>query len=117
MHEEVIAQHGGRAGIRDEGLLESALTRARHVFLYEQPDRLGLPALAAAYGFGLAKNHPFVDGNKRTAFQATFTFLGINGRRLTVAEAEAVDAMLALATGRWDETRFAAWLGAHLTDW
>jgi death on curing protein len=107
LHDESLAMHGGASGIRDEGLLESALARAPNLAHYGQPD---LAELAAAYAYGLAKNHPFVDGNKRAAFLAVGLFLGINGRRLTASQAEATVAMFSLAAGDIDEPTFAAWL-------
>ncbi|MBL0151794.1 MAG: type II toxin-antitoxin system death-on-curing family toxin [Ideonella sp.] len=107
LHDESLAMHGGASGIRDEGLLESALARANNLVSYGEPD---LAALAACYGFGLAKNHPFVDGNKRAAFLAVGLFLGLNGHRLTASQAEATVAVFSLAAGEIDELTFAAWL-------
>jgi death on curing protein len=97
IHADQVREHGGRVGLRDEGLLESALARPRHVWSYA-PDA-GLPRLAAEYGFGLARNHAFLDGNKRTAFVAMNVFLILNGYEIEAAEAEAVDVMLRLAAG------------------
>ena len=82
LHDESLAEHGGAAGLRDEGLLDSALARPLNLVAYAEPD---FADLAAAYGVGLAKNHPFVDGNKRAAFLAVGMFLGLNGRRLTAS--------------------------------
>jgi death on curing protein len=107
IHEEQLAEHGGREGVRDQGLLESALARPMNLAAYGEPD---LPALAAALGFGLVRNHPFVDGNKRTAFVAVETFLGLNGLDLTAGDAECVVTMLRLAAGDLPEEGFAAWL-------
>ncbi|MDO8377261.1 MAG: type II toxin-antitoxin system death-on-curing family toxin [Aquabacterium sp.] len=107
VHEEQLAEHGGAAGVRDAGLLESALSRPRNLAHYGQPD---VCALAAAYAFGLARNHPFVDGNKRSAFVATELFLMINGWRLTATDADCVMVMLSLAAGEIDEAHFAQWL-------
>lgn len=107
IHEEQIAEHGGGEGLRDQGLLDSALARPRNLAAYGEPD---LPALAAALGHGLARNHPFVDGNKRTAFVAVETFLGLNGLALVADDAECVVAMLRLAAGDLSEEGFAAWL-------
>lgn len=107
LHDESLSMHGGLPGIRDEGLLDSALARPQHLAAYESPD---LAALAAAYAFGLAKNHPFADGNKRVAFLSVGLFLGLNGYRLTAAQPEATAAMFALAAGELDEPTFAAWL-------
>ena len=108
LHDRLLALHGGRAGIRDEALLDSSLARPRHLAAYGDPD---LCALAAAYAFGIARNHPFVDGNKRTAFLAAYVFLARNGRRLTASETAAIWSMIALAAGDLDEARFAQWLG------
>jgi death-on-curing protein len=111
LHDESLAEHGGASGLRDEGLLDSALARPLNLALYEQPD---LAALAASYGVGLAKNHPFVDGNKRAAFLAVGLFLLANGHRLQATQADATLTMLAVAAGELDETGFAAWLRAHI---
>ena len=107
VHEEQLAEHGGAAGIRDTGMLESALARPRNLAHYGEPDAA---ALAAAYGFGLARNHPFVDGNKRSAFVAVELFLHLNGLRLDASDADCVMVMLSLAAGDIDEATFAAWL-------
>lgn len=110
LHDESLAEHGGAAGIRDEGLLESALARPANLAAYESPD---FADLAAAYGLGVARNHPFVDGNKRAAFLAVGLFLALNGYRLVSAQAEATLTMLALAAGDIDETTFAGWIREH----
>jgi death on curing protein len=110
IHEEQLAEHGGASGIRDQGLFESAIARAQQLEAYGKPD---VAALAAAYGFGLARNHPFVDGNKRTAFVAVELFLDLNGFELTATDADAVMTMLALAAGELGEQDFAAWLRAN----
>ena len=111
IHEAQIAEHGGSLGVRDEGLLESALARPRQIFTYE--DEPPLARLAAAYGFGIAKNHPFVDGNKRTAWVVCATFLEINGREVVAPQADAVTAMLGVASSEWSEEKFASWLGSN----
>jgi death on curing protein len=111
IHEEQIAEHGGGEGLRDLGLLESALARPLNLAAHGSPD---LAALAAALGYGLARNHPFVDGNKRTAFVAVETFLALNGLDLTAGDAECVVAMLDLAAGELPEEGFAAWLRDNL---
>jgi len=111
LHDESLAEHGGRPGLRDEGLLESALARPHQLLAYGDPD---LAALAAAYGFGLARNHAFVDGNKRAAFLATGLFLALNGQRLVTTQAEATLTMLALAAGDLSEDAFAQWLRERL---
>jgi death-on-curing protein len=107
LHRESLAEHGGLPGLRDEGLLDSALARP----LNGQPD---LAALAASYGVGLAKNHPFADGNKRAAFLAVGLFLALNGYRLAATQVEATQAMLAVAAGELDEAAFAEWLRRHM---
>ena len=107
LHDESLAQHGGASGLRDTGLLESALARPLNQAAYGEPD---VAQLAAAYGFGLAQNHPFVDGNKRAAFLSLGMFLGLNGWRLKATQAEATLAIFGLAAGEVDETTFAAWL-------
>lgn len=111
LHDESLAEHGGAPGLRDEGLFESALARPLNLAAYGQPD---VADLAAAYGVGLAKNHPFVDGNKRVAFLAVGLFLALNGRRLVATQAEATLTMLDVAAGALDEAGFAAWLREHL---
>ncbi len=110
LHDESIAEHGGASGIRDEGLLESALARPLNLVAYGEPDWADL---AASYGVGLAKNHPFVDGNKRAAFLAVGLFLALNGHRLVATQAEATLTMLSVAAGSLDEPSFAAWLRTH----
>ena len=114
LHGESLAEHGGGEGIRDEGLLDSALARPLNVVAYADaahpPD---LATLAASYGVGVAKNHPFVDGNKRAAFLAVGQFLYLNGYRLRVSQAEATLTMLAVAAGDLGEDAFAAWLREH----
>jgi death-on-curing protein len=112
LHRESLAQFGGASGVRDEGLLDSALTRPVDKHSYE--GCTDLTVLAAAYGFGLARNHPFVDGNKRVAFLAVGVFLAINGRSLSASPIETIDAILGLAAGTMDEARFAQWIRAHL---
>jgi death on curing protein len=112
LHGESLAMHGGLAGLRDEGLLESALARPLNLAAYGLPD---IAALAAAYGVGLAKNHPFVDGNKRAAFLAVGLFLALNGYRLTANQVSATQTMLAVAAGEMDEPAFAAWLRTNTT--
>ncbi|QLA17439.1 type II toxin-antitoxin system death-on-curing family toxin [Desulfolutivibrio sulfoxidireducens] len=109
-HDEQIAEHGGGTGMRDDGLLDSALARPRHLLGYGDPDAFDL---AAAYAFGLVRNHPFVDGNKRTGFLAAYVFLDLNGWELAAPEADTAAAVLALAGGGMDEAAFAAWLREH----
>ena len=110
-HLEQLAEHGGAAGIRDAGLLDSALARPENLVAYGDPD---VAALAAAYGFGIVRNHPFVDGNKRAALIATELFLALNGFDLIVDDAECVLVVLALAAGELTEEEFAAWLRGHI---
>ncbi len=110
LHDESIAEHGGAAGLRDEGLLESALARPLNLAVCGEPD---VAELAAAYGVGLAKNHRFVDGNKRAAFLAVGLFLALNGKRLVATQADATLTMLAVAAGSMDEPAFAQWLREH----
>jgi len=110
LHDESLAEHGGAPGLRDEGLLESALARPQHLESYGSPD---LADLAAAYGVGLAKNHPFVDGNKRAAFLAVGVFLTLNGQRLVATQAEATLTMLGVASGELAEVAFATWIRTH----
>jgi len=110
LHDESLAEHGGSAGLRDEGLLESALTRPRNLAAYGRPD---FADLAALYGVGLAKNHPFIDGNKRAAFLAVGLFLTLNAYRLNATQSDATLTMLAVAAGDIDESRFAAWIREH----
>ena len=111
VHEEQLAEHGGAAGTRDAGLFESTLARPLHLAAYPDPDAADL---AAAYGFGLARNHPFVDGSKRTAFVAVELFLALNGFELIANDADCVLTMLALASSDIDDAAFAAWLRSHL---
>ena len=107
MHGEQIAEHGGSPGIRDAGLLSSALARPQNQVAYGKPSVFNL---AAAYAFGVIQNHPFVDGNKRAGFLAAYVFLDLNGWELVASEAEAVAAVMALATGEMDEAGFLDWL-------
>ena len=111
LHDESLAEHGGTPGLRDESLLDSALARPLNLAAYGQPDAA---ALAASYGVGVAKNHAFVDGNKRAAFLCVGLFLAINGWRLKASQLEATSAMLAVAGGELEEAVFAEWLRHHL---
>jgi death-on-curing protein len=112
VHEEQLAEHGGAIGTRDTGLLESALARPMQLAAYGTPD---VAALAASYGYGLAKNHPFIDGNKRTAFVAVELFLLLNGWELTATDAQCVLSMLAVAAGTLDEAAYAEWIRGHIS--
>lgn len=114
LHGESLATHGGSEGLRDEGLLDSALARPLNLIAYADADTPpDVAALAASYTVGLAKNHPFVDGNKRAAFLATGLFLYLNGYRLEATQADATITMLAVATGDITEDAFAGWLRLH----
>jgi death-on-curing protein len=106
-HSELIVEHGGSDGVRDDNLLGSALARPRNLLAYGEPT---IFALAAAYAFGIARNHPFVDGNKRTALISIYMFLGRNGYRFTAPEAEAVVVILDLAAGNLGENELAKWI-------
>lgn len=107
IHGELIAEHGGPDELRDEAALESAMARPRQKAAYGSPD---LAALAAAYGFGLCRNHPFLDGNKRVTLAAIDVFLRLNGARLTATELDAAATILALAAGEIDEAQLATWI-------
>jgi len=111
IHEEQLAEHGGADGVRDMGLLESALARPQNLLAYGSPD---LADLSAAYAAGIARNHPFVDGNKRTAWVVAETFVELNGVEIAADDAGAYETMLALAEGRVDEGAFAAWMRPQL---
>ncbi len=107
IHDEQIDEHGGPPGARDLNLLDSALARAPNIAAYEQPDVF---RLAAAYAFGVAQNHPFIDGNKRTAFVLSELFLELNGWRLEAGDADCFASALGLAAGSLSEQEFAGWL-------
>lgn len=110
VHLEQLAEHGGAPGTRDEGLFKSALARPQNLALYDEPDAFDL---AAAYAVGLAKNHPFTDGNKRTAYVAMELFLVLNGFELAADDASATLTMLSVAAGDTDEPTLAQWLREH----
>lgn len=112
LHDESLAEHGGLPGLRNEGLLDSALARPANLAAYGEPD---LIELAASYCVGLAKNHPFVDGNKRAALLAMGMFLYLNGHRLVASQADTTLATLGVASSEWDEATLAAWLRTHTT--
>jgi death on curing protein len=111
LHDISLAQHGGLSGIRDEGLLESALARPKNLAVYEKPD---VAELAACYAVGLAKNHPFADGNKRAAFLALGLFLRLNGYRLTASQPDATVTILAVAAGEIDQAQLAEWVRKNM---
>jgi death on curing protein len=110
-HLEQLTEHGGAAGVRDARLLESAMARPQNLVAYGEPDAA---ELAAAYAFGIARNHPFADGNKRTAAVVSETFLVLNGHELVASDAELVVAFLALAAGELSEEEIADWFRGHL---
>jgi death-on-curing protein len=109
IHDDQLKQHGGLPGVRDEGAVESALARPKHLQTYS--DDPSVHRLAAAYGVGLARNHGYRDGNKRTAFMAMYVFLRLNGQQIDAEEAVVVDLMKAVAQGDCDEEELTAWLG------
>lgn len=109
-HTRSLHDHGGADGMRDEGLLESALARPQNLAAYGEPS---VYELAAALAHGLVKNHPFIDGNKRVAFLCAYVFLGLNGAQLDADEAEAAAIMIDLAAGEVSEEEFALWLGVN----
>ena len=112
IHDDQINEHGGSYGIRDKGLLDSALARPKNICAYEKKYSIGY--LAASYGYGIARNHPFIDGNKRTAFQVMFVFPKINGKTLNAPETEVVIIMENLASGTITESQLADWIEEHL---
>ncbi len=112
MHHDLISTHGGLPGLRDEKLLESALAWPRQAFAYGST--IDVAALAASYAYGIARNHPYHDGNKRIAFMAMAVFAELNGFELATTETEVVDAMLKLAAGALEEEQLAQWLRARL---
>ncbi len=114
IHVDQIREHGGLPGLRDEGLLESALARPRHKWTYKR--RPDLSSLAAAYGYGIVKNHPYRDGNKRVAFLTMVVFLGLNGFDLVADEADVVTTMLTAAAGNCSEAEPARWVRSHIVE-
>ena len=112
IHEVQLAEHGGGTGVRDAGLLDSALGKPQQLNNYGEPPP-DAAALAASYGYGISRNHPFIDGNKRTGYVAAELFLRLNGWRLNADDASCVVTMLAVAAGDITEEAFAAWLRAH----
>lgn len=112
IHISQLREHGGQYGIRDINLLESALTRPLNRWSYEQKSDLAF--YAAAYGYALAKNHCFVDGNKRVAFMAMYTFLGLNSCDIEATEPEVVDLMLGIADSSYSEEKLVTWLKKHI---
>jgi death-on-curing protein len=112
IHEQQIAEHGGTQGIRDIGLLESALTRPQNLAAYGEPDLTGM---AAAYAFGIARNHPFLDGNKRTSYVVAVVFLRLNGLDISSDEATRLQIWMSLAAGELTEDQLAEWLRSSTT--
>ncbi len=112
VHLDQVREHGGLIGMRDEEALEAALARARHRWTYEPES--DLPRLAADYAFGICSSHPFRDGNKRISFLAAVVFLGLNGFALAAPEAEVVEKMMAIASGKLDDTALAEWLRSRI---
>jgi death-on-curing protein len=110
IQEMMLAQHGGLAGVRDEGLLELALSKPQHLFGYSSPT---LPQMAASYAAGIILNHPFLDGNKRTGFMLAATFLELNGMNFTATEESVVEMTLALAGGKLKQAAYAEWLSEN----
>ena len=113
IHDRQLAEHGGPTGVRDQGMLESALARPLNQWTYGEDD---LCALAAAYAYGIARNHPFADGNKRTAWVFARLFLRLNGQALSFAPREAIDIVLALAAGELSEDELADWFRQRLCE-
>ena len=111
IHAEQLAEHGGAAGVRDMTMLESAMARPLNLVAYEEPD---IADLAASYAFGIARNHPFVDGNKRTAAVVSETFLALNGHTLDCSDVDLVVTFLSLAAGELSVEHLAAWFRAHV---
>lgn len=111
VHDEQLAEHGGGVGVRDLNLLESALARPHQLENYGSPDAADL---AASYGYGISRNHPFIDGNKRSGFVAMELFLALNGYELTAADADCVLTMLSVAAGDIEEAAFAGWIRQHM---
>jgi death-on-curing protein len=111
LHDESLAEHGGASGLRDETMLQSALARPLNLVNYGSPD---VADLAAAYGVGLAKSHPFIDGNKRVAFLSVGLFLALNGQRLVATQAEATLVMFDVAASAMDESSSADWIRGHM---
>jgi len=112
MHDRQLAEHGGGSGVRDDGLLESALMKPQNLFLYSE-NEVDYPRLAASYAYGIATNHPFIDGNKRTALVASRTFLLLNGYNLIASQEEKYRAIISLASGAWSEEELAAWFAGN----
>jgi death-on-curing protein len=115
MHEEVLMHHGGPEGVRDPGLLESALARPRNLFAYSEQEDVSTARFAAAYAQGIIANHPFVDGNKRMAFTVSLTFLKLNGLEVTATKEDRVLTFWSLAAGEISEEQLALWFDRNTT--
>lgn len=113
IHRRQLAEHGGGEGVRDSGLLDSALNKPKNLYHYNNPEP-GLAALAASYAYGIARNHPFIDGNKRTAFVVCRLFLKLNGANLTASQEEKYNTFLKLAAGDLSEQELASWITLYL---
>ena len=113
IHRRQLAEHGGGDGVRDSSLLDSALNKPKNLYHYSNP-KSDLAALAASYAYGIARNHPFIDGNKRTAFVVSRLFLKLNGANLTASQEEKYNAYLKLAAGDLSEQELANWITRHL---
>jgi len=113
IHRRQSAEHGGKEGIRDAGLLESALGKPKNLYHYSNP-KPALSGMAASYAYGIALNHPFVDGNKRTALIACQLFLRLNGVQITASQAEKYDTFIKLASGDLSEKSLAKWINEHI---
>jgi death-on-curing protein len=113
IHSRQLAEHGGLDGVRDPGMLSSALARPKNAFVYSQP-KPDIPSLAAAYAFGIIRNHPFVDGNKRTAYVLCRTFLKLNGQDIDASDVDKYQTFLAVAEGKIDESQLADWIHSKL---
>lgn len=112
VHQAQIAEHGGMPGVRDASLLEATIARPQQLFAYGQP-KPGLPALAAAYGYGIIRNHPFIDGNKRTGLIALGIFLAFNGAELLAQPTDMFTIILACASGEFTEEQLVSWIASH----
>jgi death-on-curing protein len=112
MHDRQLAEHGGIEGVRDEGLLESALAKPQNVFFYAN-EQVDMARLAASYAYGIATNHPFLDGNKRTALVVSRAFLLLNGYNLIASQEEKYLAIIGIASGEWSEEELSAWFAAN----
>lgn len=112
-HERQLSEHGGGTGVRDMGLLESALAKPQNLFAYSD-GTVDLAAMAASYAYGIATNHPFIDGNKRTALAVSFVFVEVNGASMTASEPDAYTVFLALAAGEVSEDELAAWFRKNI---